>query len=193
MFAKRLSANDEARIRAAVADAEARTNVRFALVVVPASDRYALFPLVYGASLAFLAGAVLAILWPGVGLRFGFGVMVATFLLASLLLEWWPLRLALVPARIKHAHARNLAYREFAACVLANQKHECGMVFFVSLGERYVEILADRNLHERVGEAAWRGVVAKFVAAAKTGKLAEGFLAGIDASAAAVEEQRQLM
>lgn len=189
MIAKRLSADDEVRIRAAAADAQARTNARFALVIVPASDRYALFPLVYGASLAFLAGAMLAVFWPNVGLRLGFGVMVAAFLAASLLLDWWPLRLALVPKRIKHAHARDLAYREFAACVLANRKQESGMVFFVSLGERYIEILADRAVHERVGEQAWRSVVSGFVAAAKVGTLAEGFLAGIAAVAAILEKR----
>ena len=188
---KRLSLDDEARIRVAVADAEARTHLRFALVIVPASDRYALFPLLYGAFLAFLAGAMLAIFRPGLGLQFGFGAMVAIFLVASLLLDWWPLRLALVPKRIKHAHARDLACREFAACVLANQKHESGMVFFVSLGEHYVEILADRSLHGLVGEEAWRRIVAGFISAAKAGKLAEGFLASIAASVAVVEEKHQ--
>lgn len=190
MIATRLSTDDEARIRAAAEDARTRTNARFTLVIVPASDRYTLFPLVYGAFLALFAGALLAIFWPNGGLRLGFGVMVAAFLLASLLLDWWPLRVALVPKHIKYAHARDLAHREFAARVLANRKQESGMVFFVSLSERYVEILADRNLHERVGEEAWRRIVAGFVSAAKTGKLAEGFLAGITASAALLEEQR---
>lgn len=192
MIAKRLSAQDQDRIRAAVADAEARSQARFALVVVPASDRYALFPLVYGALLALLAGAVLAIFWPTLGFRLGFGVMAAAFVVISLLLDWWPLRLALVPKRIKCAHANDLAHREFAARVLAHRDRASGMVFFVSLGERYVEILADRSLHERVGEKAWQDIVAQFAAAAKAGKLAEAILACISASAAILERHRSL-
>ena len=182
-----LSAHDSERVHKAVAETEARTRARFALVVVPASDRYMFFPLVYGTLLALVAGAALAVIWPEIGLRVGLALQAAILVIASLLLDWRPLRLLLVPSHIKQMYARNMAHREFAARVLASREHESGMVFFVSLGERYVEIIADRALHERVGEEAWQRIVTKFAAAAKTGQLADGFLAGIEASARILE------
>ena len=187
-----LSPQDEVRIRAAAVDVQKRTCSRFALVVVPASDRYALYPLVYGTILALTVGAILAMLWPGLGLRTGFAITAGTAVVASLLFDWWPLRLILVPKHIKQAHARALAYREFAAQVLSSREHDNGMLFFVSLGERCVEIIADSDLHKRIGEEACREIVAKFSATANTGQLAEGLLTGIAASAAILEKHNPM-
>jgi len=105
----------------------------------------------------------------------------------SLILDWLPLRLRLVPRRAKHAHARQLAHREFAARILAAAPHRNGVLFFVSLGERYVEVIADRDIHARVPEGIWDRIVADFIAAVKAGRLADGFIAAIEACAAVLE------
>ncbi|MGH7014119.1 MAG: TPM domain-containing protein [Stellaceae bacterium] len=93
----------------------------------------------------------------------------------------------LVPRRVKHARARQLAHLEFAARILAQKEHPHGMLFFVSLGERYVEILADAALHAHVGEGEWQAIVDRFVAAAKAGALADGLIAAIESCAAHLE------
>ncbi len=61
------------------------------------------------------------------------------------------------------------------------------MLFFVSLGERYVEVIADRDIHARVPEGIWDRIVADFIAAVKAGRLADGFIAAIEACAAVLE------
>ena len=38
------------------------------------------------------------------------------------------------------------------------------VLFFVSLGERYVEVIADRNIHVRVASDTWDRLVADFIA-----------------------------
>jgi putative membrane protein len=182
-----LTQAERERVHAATAAVEARTSAVFALAIVPVSERYLLYPLVWGAVLALAATGVLALVRPEFGIGLGFIVDAALFLALSLVLDWLPLRLALVPRRVKHAHARQLAHREFAARILASAQHRNGVLFFVSLGERYVEVIADRDIHARVPEGTWDKIVADFIAAVKAGRLADGFIAAIDACAAVLE------
>jgi putative membrane protein len=63
------------------------------------------------------------------------------------------------------------------------------LLLFVSLGERYAEILADREMHNRVGPDAWNRIVAGLVTAAKSGRIADGIVATIEACAAGIEKK----
>lgn len=182
-----LTPDERRRIDAAVAALEQRTSAIFALAIVPISDRYLLFPVVWSAIIALVATGVIALLRPELAIGDGFLVDAAVFAVLTLTFDWRPLRLLLVPRRVKHAHARQLAHREFAARVLASAQHRNGVLFFVSLGERYVEVIADRDIHARVGQAAWDKLVADFIAAVRAGRLAEGFIAAIEACGALLE------
>jgi len=181
-----LSTQDTSRIHAAVAAAEARTQVHAAVSIVAASDRYLLFPLVWGALLSLVAGGVLAVGWPYLPLREAFAIEAIVFVIFSLLLDWWPLRLLLVPRHILRRHAQTLAQREFAARILASSERKGGVLFFVSLGERYAEILADRDTHARVGTTAWNGILADFTAAAGQRRVADGIVAAIEACSSVI-------
>lgn len=169
MKKKQMSDDDRRRLHELVTSVEHRTGTHFALVVTPLSDRYLFFPLMWATAAAFAAGGLLAIFWPHLSLRTGFLIEAGTFASLALILDWLPLRLLLVPDRIKREHCTGLARREFAARILADREHRPGMLLFVSLGERHVEILADNALHAQVGEDAWARLVADFVAAPKAG------------------------
>ena len=176
-----LSADEKARIHAAIDAAEARTHVHVAVSIVPASDRYLLYPLVWSAVVALAAGGALAFARPHLALGEGFAVEAIIFVALSFLLDWWPLRLLLVPRHIRERHAQLLAHREFAARVLASPERKGGVLFFVSLGERYAEILADRDTHARVGAAQWDRIVADYVDSAWRGHVADGIIAAVAA------------
>ena len=182
-----LTTAERERIHAATAAVERRTSAVFALAIVHVSERYLLYPLIWGAALSLTATGVLALLHPELGIGLGFAVNAALFIVLSLILDWLPLRLRLVPRRARHARARQLAHREFAARILANAQRRNGVLFFVSLGERYVEVIADRDIHARVPQGTWDRIVADFIAAVKAGRLADGFVTAIEACAAVLE------
>jgi len=176
-----------AKIHAAIADAETRTHARFVVSVVTASDRYLMIPLLWGALAALLAGAVMAVFWPTLTLGTAFMIEAAIAIGVSLLLEWTPLRLRAVPRRMRHTHAHDLAHREFAARVLAHPDHHGGLLLFVSLGDRHVQLIADQALHARVGEPEWNRIVSGFTAAARNGAIADGLLGAIASCSAILE------
>ena len=58
------------------------------------------------------------------------------------------------------------------------------ILLFVSLGERYVEILADHATHAIVPEGTWNRIVDEFVAAVQSGRIAEGVVSAIESCGA---------
>jgi putative membrane protein len=175
-----LTQEERARIHEAVAATERRTSAVFSLVIVPVSDRYALFPVVWAAVLALLATGIAALLWPKLGIRIGFAIDAAVFAILVIIFDWLPLRLRIVPKAVKHSQARRLAQGEFAVRIVGASHRRNGVLFFVSLGERYVEVIADRNIHSRVASDTWDRLVGDFIAAVKAGRLAQGFVAAVE-------------
>ena len=181
----RLRHEDRALIAAAVKDAEARTEARLAVVIVPVSDRYHLVPVLCAAIVALAAGGIMALAWPEIALRRAFAVEAAIFIAFSLVLDWLPLRLLLVPRHLKQSHANSLAHREFAARILAHPGRS-GILFFVSLGEKYAQVLADRPLHELAGEGSFETIVTEFIRQVRAGRMP-------DAIAVAVQSCGQIL
>ena len=178
---RRLSHDDKARLHAAIANAEAKTTARIACVVIPASDRYVLYPVLWGAMAALVVGAAASLYAPHLSMRVGLIVQAIVFAVATFAYDWFPVRLTLVPKHAKTSHARNFAHREFAARILSPVDHREGVLLFVSLGERYVEILGTPGVHKIIGDAKWNTIVADFTRAAREGRIGDGAIAAIDA------------
>jgi putative membrane protein len=192
---KNLSHEERERVSAAIADAQSKTHARFAFVTVHASDRYHLYPVVWGAVIAILSLGIMALgvrygVFPPLALSFAFTVQVVVFVVVSLALEWLPLRILVVPRHTKHALAHTLAHREFAARVLAHPEHGGGVLFFVSLAERHAEILVDHKLHEAAGQPEWDKIVADFTAKAARGQMADGIVGAANACGTLLEQHR---
>jgi putative membrane protein len=181
---KALSQSDRETLNRAIADAEARTHTHLALVVVPASDRYFMYPLAYGAFLALVTGSAWALLWPQTLVGPVMLGEALVFIAFSLVFDWLPLRLLLVPPALKRARARNLAHREFAARILTT--HRGGVLLFASLAEHYVELLADRDLHARVGQEAWDHIVGTLTRDVKYKPLCDCLLDALASCTAAI-------
>jgi putative membrane protein len=183
------SADDKARITAAIHAAEKNTSGEFVAVVARASDHYVLLPLLWS--------AILALLFPG-ACRLGglpmswvhlYQIQLLIFIgLAILLLSAPGLHLKLIPQHVKHAHASRLAQAQFYLQGVQLTAHHSGVLFFVSLAERYVEIVADKGIHERLGEEHWRGIIDRFVAQVRQGRVVDGFVDAIGACGAAMSE-----
>ena len=182
-----LSAEEQARIHAAKAAVEQRTAAEFAVVVVPVSDRYPFVGLVWAAVAALVVAAIVALVAPEVELIEALAIQVVALVLFALLFDWMPIRLRLVSPHLKNARARQLAHREFAAHIVGGGPHRNRVLLFVSLGERYVEILADRDTHKLVPEGTWDRIVAEFLGKVQAGAVADGILAAIAALGTVLE------
>jgi len=182
-----LTHDEQARIHAAKTAVEQRTAAEFAVVVVPVSDRYPFVGLVWAAVAALVIAAIVALAAPDIELIEALAIQVVALVLFALLFDWMPVRLRLVSPHHKNARARQLAHREFAAHIVGGGPHRNRVLLFVSLGERYVEILADRDTHALVPEGTWDRIVAEFLGKVKAGAVVDGILAAITACGTVLE------
>lgn len=170
---------DRARIRAAIEHVRASTSAKFAFVAVPASDHYALFPEVWAAVISLVLTGALALLRPNFGIGAGFVVNAGLFVALSLIFEWWPVRLALVPAGFKRMAVARMARHQYAANLISKDAEHNGVLLFVSLAERHLEIIAERDAHAHAPPGTWESIVANATATMRTQSVPEGLVQAI--------------
>jgi putative membrane protein len=175
-----LTAEERQRIDAAIAAVEQSTSADLEVMVMRASDRYSLYPLVWAGFSALAVAGIAALLRPGLSGRNVLMVQLLGLILLTALFDWMPIRLWLVPTHVKHAHARQLAHREFRAHFAGDKATRECILFFVSLGEHYVEIIADHETHARVPSNVWNDVIRDFTAAVTAGRVADGLLGAVE-------------
>lgn len=176
------------RIDAAIAEIERSTAADLCVVVTRVSDRYSLYPFAWAAIGAILLTGLVSLLLPHITSRTTILIELSFLIVMTLLLDWLPIRLSIVPERVKHAHARQLAHREFNAHLVGGPKRHL-ILLFVSLGERYVEIVADHETHALAPAGAWNKIVDEFLATVKAGRVAHGVLAAAAACGAILKTQ----
>jgi putative membrane protein len=90
----------------------------------------------------------------------------------------------LVPLAVKRRQAGRLSREQFHALGLDQTRGRTGILLFVSVAERYVEILADRGIDEKVPPGTWKEIVAAFTPQVREGKIADGFVGALTACGA---------
>lgn len=184
---RKLSAEERSRIEAAVAAAETRTSAEFAVMVARASDDYALFPLLWAGLLALVTSAIIAAAAPMTGVSLSFAIQAGVFISASLLLQLPSLRPRLAPPGVRREYAARLARLQFASLVNEQTRGDVGLLLFVSLAERHVEILVDNGIAARIPQAAFQNIIDGFIQEVHKGKIAEGFIGAIEACTLVLE------
>lgn len=69
----------------------------------------------------------------------------------------------------------------FSMLRLWDTEQNCGVLIYVSLGDRDVEIVADRGIHGRVGNAGWQGICDQIRSELKSGQFEYGVIGGVRA------------
>lgn len=165
---------DRARIEQAVRAAEARTSGEIYCVITQASSDYRLVPLAWAALIALLVPLPLIYLtaWPAAVI---YVLQLIAFAAALLGLSHPRIRFRIVPRRMRRERAHMEAERQFAARGLQHTERRTGVLIFVSVAERYAEIIADAGIAQKVEPEAWDAPVQALIAGIKRGRPADGF------------------
>jgi putative membrane protein len=193
-----LSEADHAKVSAAIAAAEARTNGEIVAVATPSSDSYhdvalhwALIPLF--AVLAWAAWRPNALIWwydvlfggwqpePTLSQLLTLLMVLAAlkFTVALLILKWMPLRLALTPASTKHRRVRRRAIAVFKAAAERRTVGRTGVLIYLSMAERRAEIVADEAILKVTDAETWGEAMASLIAEVRDGRPGDGIVAAI--------------
>jgi putative membrane protein len=175
------TAEEQRRLRAAVAAAEQKTSGEIVPMIVNSSAAYAeievaglAIGLAIGTLAAFIfhdpfASIQLQLLWPGAGAALGYMVCSIPAVKRRLLPKEW------VDSAVD---LRSLA--AFTAHGLHHTRAHTGILILVSLLEHRVEVLADRGINERVSPGTWDEIVRIVTAGLRSGTACDGFCKAIE-------------
>jgi putative membrane protein len=182
-----LSEADRARVIEAIRRAETRTSGEIYCVFARSSSGYRVFPLAWAAVVALLIPLPLIYLtaWPAGVI---YALQLAGFLATLYGLARERIRYKIVPPRTKRERAHQEALRQFAAHGLAHTELRTGVLIFVSIAERYAEVLADSGIDQKVSPDVWDGVVSTLTSAFASGKPADGLVSVIETCASILEQ-----
>lgn len=180
------NAQDHARIAEAISNAEKSTSGEIYCVVTRKSDDY-FFPASFFCSLAIIVAMVPAayvtgsrwdpphhLVLPIAG--------VAALVLAIILLRIAPvLRIYFVPRYLRFRRASANAVTQFLSHNIHVTEDRTGVLIFVSLAERYAEIVADSGINEEVDQEIWNDIVGDLTASAAESRLPDGYVQAIEA------------
>jgi putative membrane protein len=174
----RLAPADETRIAEAIRAAEQKTSGEVFCVMAAASSNYR-FVAIARAALVALAVPLPLFYFTSLWADQIYFVQIAIFIACAILFSLPGLRFALVPRWIKRDRAGIEAKRQFAAHGLHLTQQRTGVLIFASIAERYVEIIADSGINDKVSPEVWDKAVKEMIAKIKQDQAVEGFLEAI--------------
>ena len=183
---------DEDRIAAAVAKAEETTSGEILVVLAAEVSKYREVPLAWAGALAVaLPPIVLALsiqplagvvgdLWVvgqsgalqaelSVGVAVYAVVQIVLFLAVLAIVHIPSVRRVLTPKVLKRHRVAKAAHHQFVSMGALATGVETGVLIFVALDDRQVQILADAGIHQACGEAPWTAAAAAIIASMKAG------------------------
>jgi len=173
-----LNPDDHARLTREIRNAEAKTAGEIYVVVAHSADEFRFVPLLWG--------IVFALLLPWI-LRFATNLPVtlilsaqaAGFIVVSAILSIPALRYRVVPRTIAAGAAHRAAVAQFMAHGVHLNAERTGVLLYVSMVPRRIEVLADSAIHAKVDPATWRKTVSQIASDAREDRLVEGLAAAI--------------
>lgn len=181
------SAADQQRISEAIGNAERQTSGEIVVVVAAQSDGYHYVPPLAGASIALLVPWIL-IYFTNLSLVEIYLIQLAVFAVATTALMPVAIRTALVPASVKRMHAHRRAVEQFLVQNLHTTTGRTGVLLFVSVAERYAEIIADNAIDAKVPEGTWKDIIDSLTDAIGQGRPTDGFVTAIPAIGAVLAQ-----
>jgi putative membrane protein len=177
--AAKLSETERARITDAIRAAEATTAGEIYVVVAREAAQFRSIPVLWGAIVAFIVPGPLFLL---TNLSVGtiLVLQVVTFVVVAMALSPDAIRHRVVPPNIAGAAARRGAQAQFMAHGVHLTAERTGILIYVALADRRVEIVADDGINKKVAQAELDELAQHIVAAARSGTLADGLLKAVD-------------
>lgn len=93
-----------------------------------------------------------------------------------------------LPHLLRKTSARQRAVEIFSQERIWDTEHNSGVLIYVQLADRQVEILADRGIDRKVGQAGWQAICKQMEKAFTAGDFKAGAIAGVTAIGAVLAE-----
>jgi len=194
---RKLTAEDHAKVSAAIAAAEANSDGEIVAIASDQSDAYHDVGLHYAVLVAFATLAIFAaapglLMWwhdlfsgwsaePSLRETLTWVLMLtlAKFLVVLFAMKWRPLRMALTPGATKTRRVRRRAIMLFRTGAERRTVGRTGILIYLSLAEHRAEIVADEAITLVTTPETWGEAMAALLTEVKAGRPGEGIAAAV--------------
>lgn len=176
-----ISEADRERISAAIERAERATSGEIVCVIAGESDSYLYAPYMFAALVALLIPFPLIFFtwWP---VQWIYALQLVSFLAMLAILMPREMRIKLIPRSLQRTRAHRRAVEQFLVQNLHTTDGRTGVLIFISVAERYAEILADQGINAKVQPGIWQEIVDRMTEQIGQGRTADGFVDAIEAA-----------
>jgi len=194
-----IPAADHARISAAVAEAELKSDGEISTMVARQSDDYADWIVFIAALVPMLTLATILLIpdtfeqwvvwilgtWHPELTRgeLLFAVLVVqalSFGIGWALLRWTALGIWLTPKAIKIRRVRREAVRAFRIGIESRTRAATGVLIYLSVAEHRAELVADAAINGKVSDADWGEAMAKLIGDVRDGRAGDGIVGAVE-------------
>ncbi len=170
--------DDQKHITEMIRATEKKTSGEIFCVMTQASSDYRLVPVAWAAIIALFVPLPL-LFFTNIASTTIYLFQLVAFLMVALVLLLPTVRFLMVPRRVLRNRASLEAQRQFAAHGLHRTEARTGVLIFVSVAERHVEVVADVGIAAKVSQEVWDRAVKALVQAIKNDRPADGFVEAI--------------
>ncbi len=188
-----LSPTARARVTEAVGAAEKNTSGEIVVVAARMSSDHVHVPLHIATGVALAMPLLTPFFeffsdWEEVTMFAQFFWQLIVFIVVALVFSIPQIRYLVTPKRIMRRNAHNLAAAQFLRFNLSDTKARTGVLIFVSLFERYVEIIGDRSIAEKLKHSDWQKIVDQMLPLMRNKKTPEALVFGVEHCGALLAE-----
>jgi putative membrane protein len=173
-----ISDKDKLAVEKAIGEAERDTSGEIVAVIAKVSGGYYYVPYLWGAVAALIVPWPL-IYWTWMPVQEIYLIQLVVFAALALVLHYEPLRLALVPRGVMRRHAHQRAMQQFFAQDIYTTPEHTGVLLFISVAERYAEIVTDAGIHAKVPQGEWETIIKQLTAEIGNGNAGKGLVQAI--------------
>lgn len=173
-----LTTDDHEALNKAIHEAEIKTSAMIKVAILPSSNRYQEFVLLYG----FIIGSGLSIILWNRHVVTDYPWLLCIQLSVTVLCDVMPLFrqlcVKMMPRHVLVHHARQMAYQEYHHHHSFAATGQPFVLLFVSLAEHYVHVVTNPTVHEKIPDN-WQIVTDRFASTMKSAGLSQACVSAI--------------
>jgi putative membrane protein len=184
-MSERLPHAERQKVSLAIKKAELLTSGEIVVIAARQSDDYIHVPIHIAAGLALAVPLILPFLnrfftWSVVPLTWVFAAQLIVFIIAAVLLSLQPFRYWVTPKSLMRKYAHRNAAAQFLAVNAHGTGGRTGVLIFVSLLERYCEIIGDTAIAKKVPHVTWAAIIDEMRPSLRSGNLTDALVHAVE-------------
>ena len=175
-----ISTETKQKIKDTIAGMEKKTSSELVAVVTQKSGDYLYITLLITSLISLLVPFSLLFFAPEMETKSIYEMQLFSFMILLVLLKMPSVLYVLLPKTVLVKAAKLKAYETFRILGLQKTSNYQAVMIFVSLYEKYVEIIADSAVSAKIDNALWQNTIDTFLENVKNNQFEEGYVQAIN-------------